>query len=164
MTEKVTTIYEDALAVIEKAAPLLSDDKQKEYFESVSKSIKTAASMVEVGKDSEKNDEKVARLCDAAIKYVNQLMFILFRENKIDEELGEQFRALVTPEYTGEQVRAYEKARDERIEEINNMHQAIVDEQKDLDIFTAIIAGMSKEEAEKRMAEYEAQVKEATKR
>ena len=74
------------------------------------------------------------------------------------------FRRLVTPEFTGEQVREFEKARDERIEEINNMHQTIVDEQKDLDIFTAVIAGMSKEEAEKKMAEYEAQVKEAAQR
>lgn len=161
MTEKVTTIYEDALAVIEKATPLLLDDKQKGYFESVSKSIKTAADMLEAGKDSEKNDEKVVRLCDAAVKYANQLMFILFRDDKITDELGTMFRRLVTPEFTGEQVRVYEKAREDRIEELNNAHQAIVDEQKDLDIFTAIIAGMSKEEAEKRMAEYEAQAKAA---
>ena len=157
MTEKVTTIYEDALKVIEKATPLLSDEKQKEYFEGVAKSVHAAADMVDPDKDA----EKVVRLCDAAIKYVNQLMFILFREGKIDEELGKEFRALVTPEYTGQQVREYEKARDERIEEVNQMHQAIIDEQKDLDVFTAVIAGMSKEDAEKKMAEYEAHVKEA---
>ena len=158
MTEKVTTIYEDALAVIEKATPLLSDEKQKEYFTKTADSIRVASGLVNG------SDEKLTRLCDAAVRYANQVLFILFREDKITEELGTMFRRLVTPEFTGEQVREFEKARDERIEEINNMHQTIVDEQKDLDIFTAVIAGMSKEEAEKKMAEYEAQVKEAAQR
>ena len=158
MAEKVTTIYEDALAVIEKATPLLSDEKQKEYFTKTADSIRVASGLVNG------SDEKLTRLCDAAVRYANQVLFILFREDKITEELGTMFRRLVTPEFTGEQVREFEKARDERIEEINNMHQTIVDEQKDLDIFTAVIAGMSKEEAEKKMAEYEAQVKEAAQR
>ena len=158
MAEKVTTIYEDALAVIEKATPLLSDEKQKEYFTKTAGSIRVASGLVNG------SDEKLTRLCDAAVRYANQVLFILFREDKITDELGTMFRRLVTPEFTGEQVREFEKARDERIEEINNMHQTIVDEQKDLDIFTAVIAGMSKEEAEKKMAEYEAQVKEAAQR
>ena len=159
--DTVKPIYAEALEVIDKATPLLSDDKQKDYFNGVAKSIRTASGMV--GFEAE-NDEKRVRLCDAAIKYVNQLMFILFRENKIDEELGKQFRALVTPEYTGKLVKEFEDAREKRIEEVDKMHEAIVNEQKDLDIFTAVIAGMSKKEAEKRMAEYEAQVKEAAKR
>lgn len=158
----VKPIYAEALEVIDKATPLLSDDKQKDYFNGVAKSIRTASGMVPGFEDE--NDEKRVRLCDAAVKYANQLMFILFRENKIDDELGAQFRALSTPEYTGQLVREFEEAREKRIEEVNKMHQAIVDEQKDLDIFTAVIAGMSKKEAEKKMAEYEAQVKEAAKR
>ena len=86
-------------------------------------------------------------------------MFILFRADNLDDGLVKDFRALPTAEYTGEEVRKFEDARQERIDGLNDMHQEIVDEQKDLDIFTAVIAGMSKEEAEAKMAEYEAQVK-----
>ena len=153
MAEEVKSIYQEALEVIEKAVPFLVDDKQKEYFTKVSESVRVAAGLVNG------NEEKLTRLCDAAVKYANQIMFILFRADNLDDGLVKDFRALPTAEYTGEEVRKFEDARQERIDGLNDMHQEIVDEQKDLDIFTAVIAGMSKEEAEAKMAEYEAQVK-----
>lgn len=155
MAEEVKYIYQEALEVIEKAVPFLVDDKQKEYFAKVPESIRVAAGLVNG------NDEKLTRLCDAAIKYANQIMFILFRSDNLNDDLVKSFRALPTAEYTGEEVRKFEDARQKRIDEVNDMHQEIVNEQKDLDIFTAVIAGMSKEEAEAKMAEYEAQVKAA---
>ena len=159
MAEEVKSIYQEALEVIEKATPLLEDEKQKEYFTKVAESIRTASGLIN------DNNEKLVRLCDAAVKYANQVMFILFRADKLgDNELVAQFRSLVTAEYTGEEVRKFEDARQKRIDEVNGLHQEIVDEQKDLDIFTAVIAGMSKEEAEAKMAEYEAQAKAAQQR
>ena len=155
MAEKVKYIYQEALEVIEKAVPFLVDDKQKEYFTKVSESVRVASGLVN------DNEEKLTRLCDAAVKYANQVMFILFRAGNLDDDLVKDFRALPTAEYTGGEVRKFEDARQKRIDEVNDMHQEIVDEQKDLDIFTAVIAGMSKEEAESKMAEYEAQVKTA---
>ena len=153
MAEEVKSIYQEALEVIEKAVPFLVDDKQKEYFTKVSESVRIASGLVNG------NEEKLTRLCDAAVKYANQIMFILFRAGNLDDDLVKDFRSLPTAEYTGEEVRKFEDARQERIDGLNDMHQEIVDEQKDLDIFTAVIAGMSKEEAEAKMAEYEAQVK-----
>lgn len=158
MAEKVKYIYQEALEVIEKAVPFLVDDKQKEYFTKIPESIRVAAGLVNG------NEEKLTRLCDAAVKYANQVMFILFRAGNLDDGLVKDFRALPTAEYTGEEVRKFENARQKRIDEVNDMHQEIVDEQKDLDIFTAVIAGMSKEEAEAKMAEYEAQVKASQQR
>ena len=38
-----------------------------------------------------------------------------------------------------------------------------MDERKELDLFLAIISGMTKEEAQKRMAQYEEQIAQATK-
>ncbi len=158
MAEEVKYIYQEALEVIEKAVPFLTDDKQKEYFAKIPESIRVAAGLVNG------NDEKLTRLCDAAVKYANQIMFILFRADNLDDDLVKSFRALPTAEYTGGEVRKFEDARQERIDGLNDMHQEIVDEQKDLDIFTAVIAGMSKEEAEAKMAEYEAQVKASQQR
>ena len=110
------------------------------------------------------DEEKLARLCDAAVKYANQVMFILYRSDKLTDELTAAFRALPSAEETGESVRKIDEERQKRIDEINTMHEQIVNEQKDLDIFTAVIAGMSKEEAEAKMAEYEAQAKAAQQR
>lgn len=156
--ETVKYIYQEALEVIEKATPLLIDEKQKEYFTKIAESIRTASGLVNA------DDEKLVRLCDAAVKYANQVMFILYRADKLNDELTVAFRALPSAEETGDSVRKIEEERQKRIDEINNMHQQIVDEQKDLDIFTAVIAGMSKEEAEAKMAEYEKQAQAAQQR
>lgn len=158
MAEEVKAIYQEALEVIEKATPSLVDEKQKEYFTKIAESIRVASGLVN------NDDEKMARLTDAAVKYANQVMFILYRADKLTDELTAAFRSLPSAEETGDAVRKIDEERQKRIDEINNMHQQIVDEQKDLDIFTAVIAGMSKEEAEAKMAEYEAQAKAAQQR
>lgn len=158
MAEEVKAIYQEALKVIEKATPSLVEEKQKEYFTKIAESIRVASGLVN------NDDEKMARLTDAAVKYANQVMFILYRADKLTDELTAAFRALPSAEETGDAVRKIDEERQKRIDEINNMHQQIVDEQKDLDIFTAVIAGMSKEEAEAKMAEYEAQAKAAQQR
>lgn len=155
MAEEVKTIYQEALEVIEKATPLLVDEKQKEYFTKIAESVRVASGLIN------SDEEKLVRLCDAAVKYANQVMFILFRADKLTDELTAQFRRLPSAEETGAQVRTIDEERQKRIDEINTMHEQIVNEQKDLDIFTAVIAGMSKEEAEAKMAEYEAQAKAA---
>lgn len=158
MTETVGPIYKEALDVIEKATPQLDDEKQKEYFTKIAESIRTASGLIN------EDEEKLVRLCDAAVKYANQVMFILYRSDKTTDELTAAFRALPSAEYTGEEVRKIEAERQKRIDEINSMHEQIVNEQKDLDIFTAVIAGMSKEEAEKKMAQYEEEVRAAQQR
>ena len=158
MAEEVKPIYQEALEVIEKATPSLVDEKQKEYFTKIAESIRVASGMIN------KDDEKLVRLCDAAVKYANQVMFILYRSDKLNDELTAAFRALPSAEETGESVRKIDEERQKRIDEINTMHEQIVNEQKELDIFTAVVAGMSKEDAEAKMAEYEAQVKAAQQR
>ena len=141
-----------AVELIKKAVELLEDEDQKAYFTKAAKSVENAESLVEG------DEEKAARLEDAAVKFANQIMFILYRADKLTDELTAEFRALPSAEFTGDQVKLHESDRQARIDEINEAHQEIIDEQKELDIFTAVIGGMSKEEAEKKMAEYEAQV------
>ena len=145
--EEVHPIYEEANSFIKNAVGLLEDEKQKDYFTKVSASIETAAGMVD------ESEEKLARLCDAGIKYANQLAFILFRANKLDGELLAEFRLLSTPEYTGESVRKFDDVRQAKIDSITAQQKEVLSEQEDLDIFTAVIAGMSEEEAKRRMDE-----------
>ena len=151
---EVHPIYEEANSFIKNAIGLLTDEKQKDYFTKVSESIMTAAGMVG------DNEEKMARLCDAGIKYANQLAFILFRANKLDGELLAEFRLLPTPEYTGEAVRKFEDVRQAKIDSITAQQKEVLNDQKALDVFTAVIAGMSAEEAERRMEEQAEQLRQ----
>lgn len=154
MDIKSNGTYSSALEIIKKGAELLKDEKQKEYFADVIKSLGVAEDLVN-------NEEKAARMIDATVKFANQLCFILFREGTITEELTAELRELPSPEQTSEPVKAFSDERDSRIDEINKKHAAIIDEQKELDIFLGVIAGMSAEEAARRMQEHDEQVKKA---
>lgn len=141
-----------SMDIIEKGTPLLTDEKQTEYFKGVLESLKTADGLVD-------NKEKASRMQDAAVKFANQLCFILFREGTITEELTDMLRCLPTPESTSELVKEFTDEREARIKALNDAHAAIMDEQRNLDIFLGVIAGMSEEEAARRMKEHDDQIK-----
>lgn len=154
MDIKTNDTYGAALGIIKKGAELLKDEKQKDYFSDVIKSLGTAEDLVN-------NDEKAVRMIDATVKFANQLCFILFREATITEELTAALRELPSPEATSEPVKKFNDEREGRIEDLNKKHAEIIDEQKELDIFLGVIAGMSAEEAARRMQEHDEQVKQA---
>lgn len=141
-----------AMEILEKGTPLLKDEDQSAYFTGTLQSLKNADELVD-------NKEKAVRMQDASVKFANQLCFILFREDVITKELTDLLRCLPTPETTTELVKQYNDDRDARIKALNDAHSAIVDEQKNLDIFLGVIAGMTPEEAAKRMKEHDDQVK-----
>lgn len=149
------TVFTKAKAIIAEGKELLKDEKQKTYFDGVMASLDAAEELAD-------DDEKNARLEDASIKFVNQLCFILFREELITDDLTARLRELPSPEETAEAVRKFDTERDARIEELNKKHEEIIDEQKALDLFTAVIAGYSKEEAARKMAEHDAQIQQAS--
>lgn len=145
---------ESGIELIKSGIDLLKDEKQKNFFEGIVKSL-------EVAKAEINNDEKAARFTDAAVKYANQISFILFRQNTITDAMATALHGLPTPEETAAAVQEFNNARQKRIDSVNEMHKEIFNEQKDLDVFTGIIAGLTKEEAERRMAEHEAKIREA---
>ena len=145
---------ESGIELIKSGIDLLKDEKQKKFFEGIVKSL-------DVAKAEINNDEKAARFIDASVKYANQISFILFRQNTITESMTTTLRGLPTPEDTAASVQEFNDARQKRIDSVNEMHKEIFDEQKDLDVFTGIIAGLTKEDAERRMAEHEAKIREA---
>lgn len=156
----MSNIYNTSVKVIESASKSLTDEKQIEYFKSVLESLAYAKEMAEGDNGSA---EKEARLEDAAVKFANQLMFILFRQDNIDADTLAEFRTLPTPEETGAKVAEYEEAYKAKVEEINAAQKAVMDERKELDIFLAVISGMTKEQAEQKMAQYEAQLAQMNK-
>lgn len=149
-------IIAKALDVLKLGSKDLTDEEQKTYFDGTIKSLEEAQGLV-------KEDlEKEARLVDASVKFANQLCFILFREEKLTEELAKEYRSLPTPEETSKEVRGFNEDREARIADLNEKHAKIVEEQKELDIFLGVISGMSAEEAQKRMEEHDEKIKQAT--
>jgi len=150
-------MFEKAYELLKTLSEKLTDEDQKKYFEKVLSSLNVAAGMV--GDD----EEKQVRIVDAAVKYVNQLAFILFRNGSISEEETAEFRELPAPEETSKKVREFEDAHQAKIDAINEQQKAVMDERKDLDLFLAVISGMSEEEAKAKMAQYEAQIAQMNK-
>ena len=70
---EVESSVDAAVELIKKAVELLEDENQKTYFTKVTKSVENASSLVDG------DEEKAARLEDAAVKFANQIMFILYR-------------------------------------------------------------------------------------
>lgn len=147
-----TEVVAKSMEIIEKGTPLLKDEDQAAYFTGTLKGLKTADEMVN-------NLEKATRMQDAAVKFANQICFILFREDTITDELRDMLRSLPTPEDTTKLVKEFTDEREGRIKALNDAHSAIMDEQRELDIFLGVIAGMSPEEAARRMKEHDDQVK-----
>lgn len=148
---EVKTIFQEATDILVKGAPLLKDESQKEYFDKTIEYLNNAKNIADT-------DEKIVLLDDATVKYANQLCFILFRENVITDEITTAIRNLITPEESSRLAGEYNKARQARIDELNKQHEAIVDEQKELDIFFGVISGKSVEEAKELMAKHEADI------
>lgn len=140
-----------ALDILTKGTPLLTNEEQKKYFEDTIQYLNNA-------KEIANNEEKNALLADAIIKYANQLCFILFRENTITDELTTEIRGLITPEESSKMAHTYQEARQTRIDDLNRQHEAIVEEQKDLDIFFGVISGKSAEEAKALMEQHQADI------
>lgn len=140
-----------ALDILTQGAQLLTNEDQKKYFEDTIQYLNNAKAIAN-------NEEKTTLLDDATVKYANQLCFILFRENTITDELTSAIRALITPEESSKKANAFNEARQARIDELNKQHEAIVEEQKDLDIFFGVISGKSVEEAQALMSQHEADI------
>lgn len=141
---------EQAKQYIEKASKVLpEDDHNHEPIAKFLNSYKTAAEMAD-------NDEKKAILSDVANKLAHQLTFILFDQELLTEELEAEYRKLPK---TSESAKAVEEAnatRKEGYEKLAKLNTEAQNAQKEIDIFQQVIGGLSKEEAEKRYAEYEA--------
>lgn len=149
--EEVKTIFEESINILTEGTPLLTDDAQKEYFEKTIEYLSRA-------KEIANNDEKTALLDDAAVKYANQLCFILFRESTITDELTTAIRALITPEKSSEIANQYNQARQARIDELNKQHEEIVNEQKDLDVFFGVISGKTVAESQAMLEQHAADI------
>lgn len=137
---------------IAKATKALGDDENVDYFEKVVESIDNALNAMA------DNENKHAMLEDAVTRWANQIAFILFRQEKLTDELEKEYRSFKPVTDTTARVKEFKDAMQAEIDEINERHGEITTRQKGLDIFQAIIGGMSAEDAKAKLEEYEEQL------
>lgn len=151
--------YKAALAYLEAEHNEMPLDDQKEFFKKVAEGIKAAAS--ELKEDDKLYSEKLVMLNYAAISYANQAAFIKFRSDKTS--INPLFDKVATPESATEARDKVTDARKAEIARINEEHDTIVLEQKELDRFMGRIAGMSNEQIAQQMAAQEEQMNQVRK-
>ena len=138
-----------------RASKLSTDPTTVEFFEKSKESVKVA-------KDNmADNEEKYAILRDVVTRWMNQLIFTLFRENVLTKEIEEEYRGFTAVDETTAAVKVFADARQKEIDRINEEHAVVARQQGGIDIFKAILAGMSAEEAKAKMQEYEEKLNEA---
>ena len=94
------------------------------------------------------------------IQLCNKLMFLVFRKGKYSD-LEESYRNLISIDEVAKGYEAYTQRNSEEQDKI----QALINEQQarqhKLDVFKGVLNGMSVEDAEARLSQYENQVKQA---
>lgn len=101
------------------------------------------------------NNLYATSLYDAATKHANQLAFRLYVEQNLSDSMAEEFRSLRTVKEVSAMAASYVAQMREEADAITKLQQDYMAERKPFEIFQAVIAGMSKEEAEAKQAEYD---------
>ena len=143
-----------ANAIIRDGFALLTNEKDIERFKPVKDIFTTASGMLQ----GENKDYKEAMLKGWMVSQATNMAFLLWRRGIMTEEIENAFRALPSTE---EAVSDYDKFEEETKAEVEKLEEArkeFATKQHDIDIFKAILNGMSKEQAEAQYEKYKAQV------
>lgn len=141
-----------ANTLIKKVIEKLTDEKDINRFEKVTEVFNNASGM------TNGNPYYEAMLKGWMVSQANNAVFTAWRRGVISEELEAEFRTLPSTE---EAVADYDKFEDENKKKaaaLDDERKAFLEEQHGIDIFKAVLNGLSKDEAEKRYAEYVKQV------
>lgn len=154
---KEVTVKEITAAIefIKHAMNSLEDADDREAF---SKRVMGMLNALEMINGSNK---RATALLDVASQYANQVAFRLFVEEHLSDSLAEEFRELTPMKEAISWAQAYSKESQEQADAITKQQQEYMDERRNFEIFQAVVMGMSKEEAEAKQEQYEAQKTQA---
>lgn len=132
-------------------------DEDRQFFKDSKKANLAAEALIG---EEEVDKEKKMLLLIQYIQLCNKLMFLVFRKGKYSD-LEESYRNLISIDEVAKGYETYTKRNSEEQDKI----QALINEQQarqhKLDVFKGVLNGMSVEDAEARLSQYENQVKQA---
>lgn len=149
--------------------------EEKEFLKTGTETLEKAANISDQDKEYFKNQKKVSRAASTyadtiemrallllqLVQERNKLVFLLFRKGLLTETLEKRFRKATPIE---DAIKWYneEKAKtDAVLEERNKQFAEFKKTQDKMEIFKAVLNGMSVEDAEARLKEYDEQMKQA---
>lgn len=147
-------IFRQAIDFIKLAKEAIKDEQYIKFYDKVLTGLENAADALG---EPPMYAIKVARLNDAAVQHAEHLAFYLFRVKALTKELEEKFRALASSDDTSAEYKKFEDGINERINKINEEQKEVMKDRQEIDIFTAIINGHTRKEAEAKIAEYNKQ-------
>lgn len=150
--EEIKSSINNNVAVIKEAVALLPEDmpeQNRELWQKIPAQVETALGLIE--DEDPDTERKLYCIEDATSKYANQITFYLFRQNLLTDELTKSFRELRTPEQTIPDLAEQEKKIKAEEDALLAQRDALIKRQDSYDLIQAILGGMSKEDAEKRI-------------
>lgn len=141
-----------ANAIIRDAFALLTDKKDIERFEPIKEIFNNAAGMVNG------NEYCEAILKGWMVSQANNIVFLLWRRGIMTPEIEEAYRKLPTTEEAVKDFDEFEKSVQDEANALEEQRKAFAEKQHEIDIFKAVLNGMSKEKAEAEYEKYKAQI------
>lgn len=148
-----------ANAIIRDGFALLTEEADINRFAPVKEIYNTASGMLQ----GENKDYMEAILKGWMVSQANNMVFLLWRRGILTPEIEAAYRELPTTE---EAVKDYDKFEDEQkavAEGLEEQRKAFAEKQHGIDIFKAVLNGMSKQQAEAEYEKYKAQIAKAMK-
>ena len=149
------TAEKNMIAFLEKVLGVLENTKNKETIE---KYISNAKNGLEYMAD---NEAKQAYLDMAIASWLEVAMLFVIREDKLTDELATEYRTFTGVDEYQEKYQEFVAQDKEETDRINAEQKVAMDKRRGFEIFQGIINGMSKEEADQKLKEYEEQVAQA---
>lgn len=146
-----------ANAIIRDGFALLTEEADIKRFAPIKEIYNTASGMLQ----GDNKEYFEAILKGWMVSQANNMVFLLWRRGILTPEIEEAYRKLPSTE---EAVADYDKYEDEQkaaAEELEAARKEFADKQHGVDIFKAVLNGMSKEQAEAEYEKYKAQIAKA---
>ena len=146
-----------ANAIIRDGFALLTEEADIKRFEPIKEIYNTASGMLQ----GENKDYMEAMLKGWMVSQANNMVFLLWRRSIITPEIEAAYRELPTTEEAVKDYDAFEDAQKAVAEDLEAQRKAFAEKQQGIDIFKAVLNGMSKAQAEAEYEKYKAQIARA---
>ena len=141
IAKKANQIIKDSIA--------LMDENGAKYFENLPEIFNNASGMING------NEKAEALLKGWMVSQASQTVFYLWRRNLLTEESEKAFRELPLTEEAVEDWENFQKADQKVADELEAKRKEYMNGQHEIDIFKAVLNGVSKDQAEAKYKEYQ---------
>lgn len=140
VAKKANQIIKDSIA--------LMDENGVKYFENLPEIFNNASGMING------NEKAEALLKGWMVSQASQTVFYLWRRNILTDEIEKAFRELPLTEEAVEDWENFQKADQKVADELEAKRKEYMNGQHEIDIFKAVLNGVSKDQAEAKYKEY----------